>query len=161
MFFHVVLDGTCWLTTKTITKQLLPGDIVLLPHGSGHKLTEPEHAKTLPLSAWRMRKDPAGHMLVGNDAVAPTVRLMCGSYSFDSTDSHPLLRVLPAVICISIHPNGGNEEIPATLGQLAREYHRNDVGSSTVVSRLLDVLFIEVMRACPWKPGIGKIEIGC
>ncbi|GIM70009.1 AraC family transcriptional regulator [Winogradskya consettensis] len=67
--FHVVLEGSCLVTTASIPPvPLAAGDVVFLPQGSAHGLS-------------------------GADAV-----LLCGAYLLDRSRSHPLLDGLPPVI---------------------------------------------------------------
>jgi hypothetical protein len=60
--FHVVTGGTCWLTVEGIDKPVLltEGDLVILPHGHAHTMTD--HPET-PVTRLEdlVRKQPGEH----------------------------------------------------------------------------------------------------
>jgi transcriptional regulator GlxA family with amidase domain len=72
--------------------------------------------------------------------------LICGSFSFEHPDSHPVLPLLPDVL----HLQAGEETsewLESLPRFLAAEALANRPGSATILSRLTDVLFVQVVRA--------------
>lgn len=134
--FHHVIAGSGWLVAGR-PRRLEAGDLVLLPHGSGHALCDDPRSPRVSLAEWRAQR--------GRRSSGPRTELLCGTYELEGGGrSHPVLRLLPPVIHI---PGRDSAPLQATCQLLIDEYGRPDVGSSKVVSRLLDVLFIQALRA--------------
>ena len=96
--FYIVLQGHCWLALEGAerTLKLLPGDLIVLPHGQGHELRD--------RSREGMRRPSASttldRMLMPArplSAVEAT-RLICGGFSFDKRRVGLLLSSLPPFI---------------------------------------------------------------
>jgi AraC-like DNA-binding protein len=135
--FHFVIDGACYLVAGR-TRRLVAGDLVLLPRGAGHALCDDPASPRIPLDRWRADKGARS-----TRRGAAVTELLCGTYDLASQRHHPVLRLLPPVIHLRAEDSAG---LQATLRLLLAEFERPDVGSSKVVSRLLDVLFIQVLR---------------
>ena len=142
--FHLVVRGQCWMRVDGAAHRLAAGDVVLFPHGNGHCLAD----------------DPASARIPGRDVLAAqqrdqplfqegseSVRLLCGHFAIDRGVGHPLLRELPPVI----HIRGMDEQQPGLLDgvmtTLVRETASRQPGAGTVVDRLAEVLFVQVLRA--------------
>jgi AraC-like DNA-binding protein len=77
------------------------------------------------------------------DAQAP--RWLSGTFIANDTIADPVFSVLPSAIIVSAQPHG-QEWLPVTLQLLLVEVTSPSPGSSVVISRLLDLLFIHVLR---------------
>jgi AraC-like DNA-binding protein len=146
--FHLVTGGTCCLFLGEERLQLVPGDVVLLPHGTAHALADHAKSRRVPLAEWLEERASAGRsMRLGGGEGAET-QVLCGVYAFDVPGPrHPALRVLPELVHVSAKKTRDRPELAETIAGLAREYERGDLGSSVIVSRLLDVLFVQLLRA--------------
>jgi AraC-like DNA-binding protein len=148
-WFHIVASGTCLLRpNQQRERRLATHDLVLLPHGIGHVLcdspdskcidVDPEIARTLarptPVSTGRTRQS------------SPRAEIVCGSYAIASTKTDPVLALLPAVIHIPGQHTMAHPGLQDSLALLLREFAKNDVGGSLIVTRLLEVLFVQVLR---------------
>jgi AraC-like DNA-binding protein len=146
-YFHVVTSGTCWLVTGARKLQLVPGDVILLPHGSEHALADLPTSRRVSLTDWLKRRRPNGGAFALGGAGAET-QVLCGVYVFDvSGPRHPVLRLLPRFVHVAASRARANDELAQTLTALCREYANRGPGTSVIVSRLLDVLFVQVLRA--------------
>jgi AraC-like DNA-binding protein len=148
--FHVVTEGACWLLFEGTKRQLVAGDVVLLPHGSPHALADHPRSPKVPLSEWlaSLRRAPKGRKgsVIGS-ADGPRTRVLCGLYEFDELGAqHPVLRLLPPLIVVPAGPAGAAADLAATTAVLAREHQVDAPGSSLVVARLLEVLFVQIVR---------------
>jgi len=74
-------------------------------------------------------------------------QLVCGSFRLERADAHPLLEFLPPLLHLRPAENAAAEWMEATLRFLARETREARPGTETIVSRLTDVLFVQVLRA--------------
>jgi AraC-like DNA-binding protein len=151
-YFHVVEGQPCWLTLDDAGQvhRLVAGDVVLLPHGTGHRLTAaPDGAvgtvfdprTWTPRRLVRMpRPDDAG-----DSPHDSGTELVCGAVRIRRPASHPLLGVLPAVVAVR-HGSPGAEELHLTAKILAAETRHSRAGIDTVLARLGDVLLVQLLR---------------
>jgi AraC-like DNA-binding protein len=140
--FHVLTAGSADLVLDNgIVHAMAAGDIVLLPHGTAHVVAD--RAGT-PSSDVPSDLGPGAHFTVpGGEGALAT--LLCGSYSFAAEGDNPLLRGLPDVLHLSAATKGADLE--RTVALLTNESRINRPGSSLVVERLVDLLFVYALRA--------------
>lgn len=141
---HLVTSGGGYLVQGREVIALGSGDVVLLPRGDGHALADSPRSPKVPLEEWLAgRGDASTHVLGGRGAES---RFLCGFFAFDGPGAHPVLRLLPE----RVHLRGDSEAARAmapTVALLEHEYERSERGVSVVVSRLLDILLVQVLRA--------------
>ena len=148
--FHVVVEGNCWLNINNRGPiQLATGDIVAFPTGGAHSISDTLESKTLPGS------QVVENILSGNNPFqAPLSRdplstntLMCGSFHYDSSINHPFLKDLPCFIHIKAEETPELHWLRSLVSVLANEARLPAPGSTVMVDRLTEVLFIQLMRA--------------
>lgn len=151
--YHVIVEGHCWARVTSPEAgtpiRLSPGSVIAFPHGDTHILAsspemtaEPDldafyqavHARSLPF-----------HLDL-SDGREPTANLLCGFLGCDVLPFNPLIASLPRVLHI---PNGYDSG-DGFLGQLiratVREARTRRAGSGGVLSKLSELMFIEVVR---------------
>ncbi|NVJ26972.1 AraC family transcriptional regulator [Myxococcus sp. AM011] len=142
---HLVIAGSCHLTQGRDTIALGPGDVVLLPRGDGHAMADSPRSPKVRVEDWlATRGEGASEYVLGGAGVES--RVLCGFFAFDEPGAHPVLRLLPE----RVHLRGASEDARAllpTVSLLEREYARGERGASVIVSRLLDILLVQVLRA--------------
>jgi AraC-like DNA-binding protein len=140
---HLVMAGTCLLFQGTERVVLGPGDVVLLPHGAGHALADSARTPRQPLADW-LAGWRGGPRRIGGNGLEAVV--LCGFFASDTPVAHPVLRLLPG----RVHLRGADEAARAlgpTVSLIDREYERGERGASVILSRLLDVLLVQILRA--------------
>ncbi|MFF8405824.1 MULTISPECIES: AraC family transcriptional regulator [unclassified Streptomyces] len=148
--FHVVLGGSCRLLTDGGGEPVAlgPGDVVLLPHGTGHLLAD---GSRRPVD---VRRAVPFEEVRDRDAVlpggGPEVELLCGKYRLDRSRTHPLLAELPDVVLLP-HRDGENPELRSAVDLLCRELAGARPGGSLALPSLLDLLLVYMVRA--WTAG--------
>lgn len=168
--FHVVLSGECWLEVAGHDAiHLHGGDLVALPHGSAHALRDAPGSEARPLRdllSVGSGKCQAS-ISTGGDGISAT--LVTGSFHFEDRRNNPLLSVLPPVIVLPGEMSRSVHWLEPTLKFIACEAASGRPGSQTVVSRLADVLFIQIVRgylaslppgASGWLGALGDAQIG-
>jgi AraC-like DNA-binding protein len=144
---------------------LEPGDLVLLPHGCGHVLSDQPEGPSEEIGAVK-------HVPIGRDAYslcaggpedlgsvaasgcgAPTVTvsqsrafLVNCAVRFEEPAANPLIELMPHVLLVR---RGGCED-PALIGLLsamADEARSPRIGSATVMTRLADIVITRVIRS--------------
>ncbi|WP_329381708.1 AraC family transcriptional regulator [Streptomyces sp. NBC_01351] len=149
--FQIILQGSCWLLPPDAEPvQLDTGDVVFLPHGSGHTLADtPETLLTAPDCAPDEGQQP--YSTYALDTVdrsgggGPVTVVLCGAYELDPSRTHPLLRTLPDLIHLPAHP-GRRPELRSAVELLAAELESPRLGTDAVVPALLDTLLLYILR---------------
>jgi AraC-like DNA-binding protein len=147
--FHVIERGGAWLRMEGREPLALAGgDLVVVPHGTGHTLADSPATKTRPFFEMAGRPvSDRGCVVMRAGGTGPETRLVCGSFQFERPDAHPLLELLPPLIHLRPADSPAAEWLEATLRFLAWETREAKPGTQAIVSRLTDVLFVQVLRA--------------
>ena len=154
--FHLVTAGSAFALVGHERYALAQGDLMVFPRGDAHAVVDHPRSKTIELTRW-LAAHPGSHgvMQLGDhrgDRRGVETRVLCGVYQFDGLGAHhPVLRLLPPVLHLAAGRARAYPELSETLTTLAREHERRERGSAVIISRLLDVLFVQMIRA--WAEG--------
>ncbi|MFD7631705.1 AraC family transcriptional regulator [Streptomyces sp. NPDC059851] len=146
--FHVVLQGNCWLLTLNDSPTMLTsGDVVFLPHGTLHAMSNsPDRAAT----ALPPEPEPGRHddfSVVGDDSpCGDDTLLLCGAYRLDGGQVHPFLRALPEIVHVPARP-GRHPALRTAIDLLAGELAHARHGADVTLQALLDLLLVYLLRA--------------
>jgi AraC-like DNA-binding protein len=148
--FHLVLSGACWLLHDGKRTQLVAGDVVLVPRGQRHALADDPRSRRIRLGEWL--RGPGGE--VGNatrtlgSASGAETEVLCGVYAHaNHALRQPVLDLLPDWLHLRARGGRTSAELEATVSSLRAESAMGARGSSLIVSRLLDILFVQIVRA--------------
>jgi AraC-like DNA-binding protein len=140
--FCAVTEGGCRLAVagaRPVT--LRQGDFVLLPATPAFTMSSFEPATP-------RRVDPkvaalqTGEIRHGRRGGKPDVRLLGGYFVFDSPDAALLVSLLPAMIHVR-----GLERLSLLVRLVGEETRGNGAGRELVLTRLVELLLIEALRA--------------
>lgn len=146
--FHAIERGGAWLRIEgRAPVALAGGDLVVVPHGSGHSLTDSLETKPRPFAEMARGRETGGCVVLRGGGTGAQTRLVCGSFRFERKDAHPLVELLPPLIHLRPAETPAAEWLAATLSFLAWETREAKPGTETIVSRLTDVIFVQVLRA--------------
>jgi AraC-like DNA-binding protein/mannose-6-phosphate isomerase-like protein (cupin superfamily) len=141
-FYCVVIDGSCRLTVDDDAPITLhAGAFVLIPAAQNFTMTSqeplaPEDVDSPPMPL------PDGEFRLGIPAGPPDVRLLVGHCSFVSPDAALLVSLLPRLV----HVRDDNR-LAAVVQLVADESRARRPARDVILSRLLEVLFIEALRS--------------
>jgi len=139
-------QGPCWLELDGERTTLETGDIVAFPFGTPHMLGAGNGERLLdpggdlPSKPWN-----AGPILRYDDG-APQVRLLCGYIQCEAMDFAPFRQVLPRFIHVRTNGLGATDWLVAATAQIIVEVDRPERGGSSILERLTEVAFLEVLR---------------
>jgi AraC-like DNA-binding protein len=151
--FYVVIKGVCWLkiADEPDLIQLKEGDIAAFPTGGAYWLSD------TPLSERQPAVDVVESILHGANPFnnhsqqekhtpESTSRLLCGSFFYDTSVNHPFLKDLPCFIHIKASETPDMPQLRYLVSALANESRFPSPGSTVMIDRLTEVLFIQLMR---------------
>jgi AraC-like DNA-binding protein len=146
MPFHVLVSGACWLRMSGEDFALTEGDVVIFPFGAAHELGAGAGAVTvtpvqdLPPKPWR--EIPV--LRYGDGAGG--VRLICGYLNCSALNFPPLRQALPELILVRTRTASEGDWLRATLRQMIDEIDRPRAGGVSMLPRLTEMIFIEILR---------------
>ena len=142
--FHIVTKGHCMLKTKDTSLQLFTGDIVVFHFGASHWIANNEKSKRYQ-GLEVVEAILSGKALFEGDQLSTT--LVCGHFEFDRTVVHPFINELPAMIHISNDDVKQFSWLKNITELVIDEAAKEKSGSSVIVNKLGEILFIHTLRA--------------
>ena len=166
VWFHAVTSGRCELVVDGDRFELQSGDLVLVPHGTGHCIEagSPREYPSIPDLPHQELSDNYAVLRYGDDG--PLTELVCGGLRLEHPSARRLLDGLPSVVHVR---TVRRTVLGATLDLLSEEVRDREVGSEAVSSRLCDILVIQAIRhwmtsddatASPWLRAMGDPQVG-
>lgn len=144
--FCAVLEGSCLLAVDGQDPVTLEaGDFVLLPATPGFTMSgvEPAEPELINPKEASALTDDVRH---GRQDGPPDVRLLGGYFIFDSPDAALLVSLLPALMHVR-----DAERLSVLVRLVAEETSTRRAGRDLVLTRLVDVLLVEALRATQGK----------
>jgi len=154
--FHYLSSGSASLQVQK-GKELLAmseGDFVLVSHGEPHVLRSDRKAKPFPLL--ELHRPPAHLGVVRHGGgQKPFSTMICGYFSLQRPSRNNVLEMLPPVLHLKSASN--RDWLDTILRRMVDESALALPGQQAVLSRMTEVLFVEVLRS--WieslRPGEG------
>ncbi|MBY5466348.1 AraC family transcriptional regulator [Rhizobium leguminosarum] len=151
--YHVIVKGRAIFEdpeTRT-ARELVSGDIVLLPHGAAHVLHDGSGQTPIPT---QQRKGSAGWMLSENDSQGEQLDLLCGRFFIAPPHDRLIRNYLPTNLVTRAIDGLGKDGIGSATDQLASlvglmrmESTGDRAGGRAVLNALSSALFTLVLRA--------------
>jgi AraC-like DNA-binding protein len=126
------------------------GDVVLLPRGDPHHISDPGQRAHAIARAGPADNGPADNGTAENGAPEPA-RWLCGTFTIGDPQASHLLASLPAVIILRGARGPALEGLEVARRMLVYEMQSPSQGSAVMVARILDLVFIQILRA--WAAG--------
>ena len=146
--FHVVSDGQAWLHVPTQREpaRLQAGDLVVLPRGTGHLLSDARDPPSTHVIDLGRLTPKAGMNCVTSGGKGPAAQILCGSFDAGRGAGASLLGQLPDVLHVRGRAGQAPDWLAEITGPLTNEATRPALGRSAVMTRLTDVLMLRVLR---------------
>ncbi|MCC7381900.1 MAG: AraC family transcriptional regulator [Deltaproteobacteria bacterium] len=146
--FHVVMSGRCQLEVEgAAVSTLQPGDLALVPHGEGHRLTSAPGVPAPRLDELRHERISERYAILRHGGGGTATSLVCGAVRFDHPAAHHLVNLLPKVIHVEASISPQMDWMQSTLRLMAAEAQALKPGGETVITRLSDILVIQAIRS--------------
>ncbi|MGH6642793.1 MAG: AraC family transcriptional regulator, partial [Bradyrhizobium sp.] len=148
--FHAILSGSCWAGlagSSASSRRFSAGDIVLYPMGDANVLSSAPGMRGLPdLQEYARPKDrPLPIVTHLDNNSADYCHLVCGYFGCDARPFNPLLEALPPML-LSQMPATAQSWLSNMLRLAAEEAGRGGAGSESLLARLAELMFVEVLR---------------
>ncbi|MBZ9966406.1 AraC family transcriptional regulator [Mesorhizobium sp. BR1-1-2] len=151
--YHVIVKGRAILEDPdtTAARELVSGDIVLLPHGAAHVLHDGSGQTPIPT---QQRRGAAGWMLSENDGRGEQLDLLCGRFFIAPPHDRLVRNYLPANLVARSMDGDEEKGIGSASSQLAglvrlmrMESAGDRAGGRAILNALSSALFTLVLRA--------------
>ena len=149
--YHVVTSGSGWATlvdSDAEPVRLGPGSVVMFPQGDSHTLASSPGMRAKPdLSVYDQPEEASPPFYLeqfggGQDET----RLICGFLGCDRLPFNPVIQSLPRIIHIADGYTAGDGWLSTLIKAILKESGKQRLGTESVLSKLSELLFIEVVR---------------
>lgn len=147
--FALVLTGRCLLEIDGATSPLRldAGDFVLFPAMPGFAMKSDARARTR-LTAPSPSGQFVDEIVHGGPGGKPSVTMLGGYFAFDPVNASLLLGLLPGMLRLRAS-DPSSASVAAIVGLIQREAAGDQPGRSLILTRLLEILLVETLRAAP------------
>jgi AraC-like DNA-binding protein len=169
VIFHMITEGECFVELDgDLPTRLAAGDVVVFPQGDAHRmmsepgLEPPRGARLSEVLARRPRQ-----LVYGGGGA--TTRLVCGYLACDARLARMLLAGLPRLVHVNVRGSNAGVWLEASVRYALAEARSPRPGGNSVLAKLAEVLFIEVLRQyigtqsagrTGWLAGVGDRVVG-
>jgi AraC family transcriptional regulator, alkane utilization regulator len=189
--FHVLVEGQCWISFGDHPPiRMEASDVLIFPRGDPHVLSSPVGARPRPIGSLlpSQHSEEIPQLDYGGGGAA--TRFVCGYLHCDQA-FNPLMGALPTLLYVSgrdgaserLRSEGGREAaqrpgvvlvdaegwLATTLRHTIEEADAMDPGSSAMLARLTELLYLDVLRRymqqlpsghMGWLAGVKDPEVG-
>ncbi|HEY7915266.1 MAG TPA: AraC family transcriptional regulator [Blastocatellia bacterium] len=164
--FHVLVEGQCWISIEGQAPLKMEAcDVIIFPHGDPHVMSSHMGARPRPINTLlpSQLSEEVPQLVYGGGGEA--TRFVCGFLHCDQR-FNPLIGALPAMLCVYGHHGVEQSEpcevetasrsgvalidadgwLASTLRHTIEEADGADPGSSAMLARLIELLYVEVLR---------------
>ncbi len=143
--FHAVTAGTAWVSVAGAEPvELMPGDVVLLPHGTAHVLGSDRGAVERTTATRFDGAEEAGPGVIRIGIGETRTQIVCAHYTHDPAVETDVLALLPDVVLIRA---ASAPSLSSAIRLIGLELTDPQLASEVVVNRLVDVLLVQILRA--------------
>lgn len=146
VIFHLITQGECHVTLEGAAPvPLTAGDVIVFPHGDAHRMaSDPALA---PATGARLDRLLARRpRLLSYGGGGAQTQLMCGYLACDTRLAGLLLDGLPPLVHVHVRGSSAGAWLEGSLRYALDEARSPRPGGEGVLSKLAEVLFIEVLR---------------
>ena len=169
VIFHLITEGECHVELAGQPPvRLVAGDAVVFPQGDAHRMCSQPGLP--PATGGRLdavlARRPRQLSYGGGGAAT---RLVCGYLACDARLAGLLLAGLPALVRVNVRGSNAGAWLEASVRYALAEARSPRPGGAGVLSKLSEVLFIEVLRLymneqgegrTGWLAGVGDRVVG-
>jgi AraC-like DNA-binding protein len=129
------------------SRLLQPGDLALVPHGEGHRLSSELGVPAPRLYDLPHERVSDRYAILRHGGGGAATTLVCGAVRFEHPAAHHLVKLLPRMIHVEASMSPQMDWMQSTLRLMAAEAKELRPGGETVITRLADILVIQAIRS--------------
>lgn len=150
--YHVITSGFGWATLLDSDEEpvrLAPGSIIMFPQGDRHVLSSRTQMRAEPnFGIFDQPENLSPPFYVQNFGGGPEKTTMtCGFLGCDRLPFNPIIQALPRMIHVPDGYTAGDGWLSNLITGIMKESRNKRVGTDSVLSRLSELIFIEVLRS--------------
>ncbi len=157
--FHIVTGGACWLSVEGRGKPVLltEGDLVILPHGHAHTLTDHPNTPVTRLEDLVPTRSREKEGIFSSGGRGAVTTLVCGGLQLEDRMTNPLFSILPTFLHLRSQDGLSIPWLQAIVQLVKTEASGNRPAAQAVITRLSEILFIQAVRAHIGTVGDGNV----
>ncbi len=145
--FHLLTEGRAYAKlSEGRREELSAGDVVIFPHGDAHILGNGAPEKPVDALKTFARSLGQGLKLVRFGGGGEVTRFVCGYLACEPRLSQVFLAGLPPILRVPIAAEPSGQWIEHSIRFSVNEGRNAHAGSSLVLAKLSEVLFLETLR---------------
>ena len=148
--FHVIAGGPCCLQLQGEAGAIALGNgdlLLVIPRGHGYQLSDDPRTPPIQLAEIVGKSQGGLRAVIRHGEGGLATNLICGAFEFQGPQAAASLAVLPHWIKVAKRERHANEWLNATVRFLQKETRKPGMGSETITTRLIDIMFVEAVRA--------------
>jgi AraC-like DNA-binding protein len=152
--YHLVTEGSCWAQLPgepDSAMEVRAGELLVVPQGEDHIMASSldiEPISTTPVLSEHLKNAPGEILQLRYGGGGASTRLLCGFIACDESASNPLVAMLPRLFKVDMRNDPRSAWIESSLQFAAAEAADWRAGSSIVLGKLSELLFVEAVRRC-------------
>jgi AraC-like DNA-binding protein len=148
VLYHFLMDGGAFVQIPDgPSLELIPGDVVIFPHGDAHHVTSaraavapfPNYGINAKIQSRDLRPLQAG----GGGDIS---RFVCGYLTCDPSLCKPILNGLPPVFKVNIRTDPTGRWMENSILHVVQEAATGRAGSEAMLAKLSEALFVDTLR---------------
>jgi AraC-like DNA-binding protein len=144
--YHYIVTGQAWIeTVGSAPVEVGAGDIVLLPRNDRHALGSAPGLRPAVIDDLIQPPDGTRPATLKFGGGGPETHIVCGYLGCDVPDN-PLVAALPPILTLDVRRDAGGAWVGASFQHAADEFATGGIGSTTVLSKLAELLFVDAVR---------------
>ncbi|HEX7115145.1 MAG TPA: AraC family transcriptional regulator [Steroidobacter sp.] len=144
--YHLVSEGTALLKFRDLEIELEAGDVLIIPHGEAHEVSNGSPRKLID-SAASLGKFLAGElrcMKLGGGGAKTT--FVCGYFGCERSADRLFLAGLPQVIKMNLRGDATGQWLESSIRYLVSERDTPRPGQSVLLAKMAEALFVQTLR---------------
>lgn len=145
--YHLVTEGQAIVRMDGAADlPLVAGDIVILPHGDAHTVSDgaPQTWVDSAASLDNFLAGDLGTMRVGGGGAA--TRFVCGYFGCERHADRLFLAGLPPIVKLNVRGDASGDWLENSIRHLVSEAQSERAGQAVLLSKMAEALFIETLR---------------
>ena len=146
ILFHIVNEGSVWVSAGGERVEAEAGDIIVLPHGHRHLMGSAEPAKPVTIAELLPPPPWEGVPYCRLDGGGQKTGIVCGYLRCEELLFNSFLRRLPPIFRVRPTPGPAKEWMQACVTYALDERMHSRQGGATLRARLPELLLMEALR---------------